>query len=202
MRGMKALRATAVMLATASVAHAQKVHPGGAAPSFKAVDTRGRTEDLAAYRGRWVVLEWFSFDCPFTQKHYNSGNMQRLQSTYTERGVVWLSLVSSAPSQEGYRSANAMNARATELKTAQTAIIRDTSGVIGRLYGATNTPQLVVIDPRGTIVYMGGIDDKPTTNVADIATAHNFVAAALEEGLHGKPISTPAAPPYGCTVQY
>lgn len=175
---------------------------GAPAPLFTTTDTRGRTEALAAHRGRWVVLEWFSHDCPFTRKQYVSGNMQALQREYTRRGVVWLSVVSSAPGRAGYTTAAEANRQAARLHAAPTAIIRDTSGAIGHLYGATNTPQMFVIDPDGVLRYAGAIDDKPTTRLEDVKTAKNYVRAALDAGLAGKPIATPRTQPYGCIVQY
>ena len=175
---------------------------GRTAPDFTTHDTRGNPQHLAAYRGKWVVLEWFSHACPYTAKQYTTGNMQRLQKTYTGKGVVWLSIVSSAPGHEGFTT----NARANELTAekgaAPSAIIRDTSGTIGHLYDARNTPQLFVIDPQGTLVYAGAIDDKRTSDTADVAKAHNYVSAALDESLAGRPVSVALTQPYGCTVQY
>jgi peroxiredoxin len=175
---------------------------GRTAPDFTTRDTRGATQHLAAYRRRWVVLEWFSHACPYTAKQYATGNMQRLQKTYTAKGVVWLSIVSSATGHEGFTT----NARANELTAekgaAPSAVIRDTSGTIGHLYDARNTPQLFVIDPQGTLVYGGAIDDKRTSDTADVAKAHNYVSAALDESLAGKPVSVALTQPYGCTVQY
>ncbi|HTJ23065.1 MAG TPA: redoxin domain-containing protein [Gemmatimonadaceae bacterium] len=194
--------ALSAMLVTPVIVGAQAPQIGGLAPSFTATDTKGQPQALSRYRGRWVVLEWFSFACPFTRKQYDSGNMQRLQSTYTEAGVTWLSIVSSAPGREGYLTAERTNERAAQLRTAQTAIIRDTSGVIGHLYGARNTPHMFVIDPQGRLVYAGAIDDKVSTDTADVAKAHNYVAAALDEAMHGRAVTTPLTQPYGCTVQY
>lgn len=175
---------------------------GAPAPAFTAIDTHGVTRDLAAYRGRWVVLEWFNHECPFTRKQYDSGNMQRLQREYTAKGVVWLSIQSSAPGRFGYMTDAQANRLTTEKHAAPTAVIRDTAGVIGHLYGARNTPQLFVIDPHGVLVYAGAIDDLPTTDTADVRTAHNYLQAALDEGMSGRPITTPLTQPYGCVVQY
>lgn len=183
--------------------HAQAgVKVGAAAPTFTAIDTRGQTQDLAAYRGKWVVLEWFNHDCPYTKKQYGTNNMQSLQREYTQRGVTWLSIVSSAPGKEGFTSVERANALTVEKKAAPTAVIRDTTGVLGHLYGARNTPQLVVIDPQGILRYDGAIDDKPTTDPADVPRAANYLRAALDAGMAGKPIVTPMTQPYGCTVQY
>jgi peroxiredoxin len=175
---------------------------GKPAPDFRVVDTRGNVQQLSAQRGKWVVLEWFSHACPFTGKQYNTGAMQRLQREYTARGVTWISVVSSAPGREGYTTTEQANALTLKKGASPTAVIRDTTGALGHLYGARNTPNMFVIDPAGTLVYAGAIDDKRTTDTADVRTAHTYVRAALEEGMSGKPISTPATQPYGCTVQY
>ena len=172
------------------------------APLFSAVDTHGVPRELSSLRGKWVVLEWFSHACPYTGKHYGSGNMQKLQREYTAKGVTWLSIVSSAPGKEGYTSVAEANRLTDEKKAAPTAVIRDTSGVLGHLYGARNTPQLFVIDPHGVLRYAGAIDDKPTTKIEDIATANNYLRAALDAAMAGKPVAQAVTQPYGCTVQY
>jgi peroxiredoxin len=175
---------------------------GQPAPDFATQDTRGKAQQLSAYRGKWVVLEWFSHACPYTIKHYASGNMQRLQRTYTEQGVVWLSIVSSAPGREGFTTNAKANELAAEKGAAPTAIIRDTAGTVGHLYDARNTPQLFVINPNGVLTYAGAIDDKRTSDTADVAKAHNYVSAALDAALAGKPVVVQLTQPYGCTVQY
>lgn len=175
---------------------------GVAAPAFTAIDTRGATQNLEAYRGKWVVLEWFNHDCPYTKKHYGTDNMQALQREYTKRGVAWLAIASSAPGKEGFTTQDRANALTVEKKAAPTAVIRDTSGTIGHLYGARNTPQLFVIDPQGVLRYAGAIDNKPTTRPEDVRGATNYLRQALDAGLSGKAISTPVTQPYGCTVQY
>ncbi len=179
---------------------------GGAAPAFTALDTRGASHSLAGLAGKWVVLEWFNHDCPFTKKHYKLvdgvGNSQAMQREYTGRGVVWLSIVSSAPGKQGYTSAEEADELTREKGAAPTAVIRDTAGVIGRLYGARNTPQYVVIDPGGVVRYSGAIDDRRTASVKDIPGATNSVRAALEAGLAGRPIAVAQTQPYGCDVKY
>ena len=179
-----------------------KAKVGQPAPAFTAIDTRGTARDLASLRGKWVVLEWFSHGCPYTGKHYGSGNMQKLQHDYTAKGVTWLSIVSSAPGKEGFTTVADANRLTAEKKAVPTAVIRDTSGVIGHMYGARNTPQLFVIDPKGVLRYAGAIDSKPTTKVEDIATAKNYLRAALDEAMAGKPVTNAVTQPYGCTVQY
>ena len=178
------------------------VQPGTPAPNFSAQDTHGQTHSLNQCRGKYVVLEWHNHQCPYTQKHYSSGNMQHLQREWTSKGVVWFTVISSAPGQQGYMTADEENAFLQKVDASPTAVLLDPSGQLGHLYGAKTTPHMFVISPDGVLVYDGGIDDKPTTDAGDVATAHNYVSAALEEAMAGKPVSTPAAPPYGCSVKY
>lgn len=179
---------------------------GEPAPAFTATDTRGRSHLLAGYAGRWVVLEWFNHGCPYTRKHYalvnGVGNSQAMQQEYTGRGVVWLSVVSSGPGRQGYTSAEKAEEQARDKGAAPTAIIRDTAGVLGRLYGARNTPQYAIIDPAGVLRYGGAIDDRPSPTARDIAGATNYVRAALDAGLAGRPIPVAQTQPYGCEVKY
>ena len=179
---------------------------GEPAPPFTAVDTRGASHSLEAYRGQWVVLEWVNHECPYTKKHYKSvddrpGNTQAMQRDYAKR-VVWLSVVSSAPGKQGYTSAEEADEMTREKGAAPTAVIRDTAGTLGRLYGARNTPQYAIIDPHGVLRYAGAIDDKPSSKVRDIAGATNYVRAALDAGLAGNPIAVTQTQPYGCDVKY
>ncbi len=180
---------------------------GEPAPAFTAVDTRGASHSLEAYRGRWVVLEWFNHDCPYTKKHYEAvdgrpGNTQAMQRDYTGQGVVWLSVVSSGPGKQGFTTAEKADALTREKGAAPTAVIRDTAGTLGRLYGARNTPQYAIIDPQGVLRYAGAIDDRPTSSVKDIAGATNYVRAALDAGLAGSQIAVTQTQPYGCDVKY
>jgi peroxiredoxin len=195
------LIAAAALTATAAAANAQAV-VGQPAPAFTAQDSNGKSESLADFKGRWLVLEWTNSQCPFVGKHYGSGNMQRLQKTYTGKGVAWLSVISSAPGQQGYVEAAKANALTQERGAAPSAVLLDPQGKLGRLYGAKATPHMFVIDPQGKLVYNGAIDDKPSTDVADIAGAKNYVAAALDEAMAGKPVTTPSSAPYGCNVKY
>jgi hypothetical protein len=180
---------------------------GGAAPAFTAVDTRGGSQSLANYSGKWVVLEWFNHGCPYTKKHYalvnGVGNTQAMQQDYTKRGVIWLSVVSSGPGRQGYLSSpEKANDVAREKGATPTAIIRDTAGVLGRLYGARNTPQYAIVDPKGVLAYAGAIDDRQSSSHKDIAGATNYVRAALDSGLAGRPIAVAQTQPYGCEVKY
>ena len=194
-----------VKLTEAELSSAPKI--GEPAPAFTVVDTRGGSHSLEAYRGKWVVLEWFNHGCPYSKKHYKSedgrpGNTQAMQQEYTKRGVTWLSVVSSAPGKQGFTSASEADEEMRDRSGAPTAIIRDTAGTLGRLYAARNTPQYAIIDPQGVLRYAGAIDDRPTPRVADIAAATNHVRAALDAGLAGKPIAVAQTQPYGCDVKY
>jgi len=154
-----------------------------------------------------VVLEWLNHDCPYVRKHHaplngGAGNTQAMQADYTKRGVVWLSIVSSGVGKQGYTSAARADELTKEKGASPTAVIRDTVGTLGRLYGARNTPQYAIIDPQGVLRYSGAIDDRPSPRVADIDGATNYVRAALDAGLAGKPIAVGQTQPYGCDVKY
>jgi hypothetical protein len=194
----------AVVSAWTAPVRAQLSDPqiGGTAPAFALPDVAGNEHSLESYRGKWVVLEWLNYGCPYVGKHYNSGNMPALQTKYRDLGVVWLSVVSSARGQQGYYEADEMSAMNEEKGNEATAVLLDPEGVVGRAYGARTTPQMVVIDPAGTLRYNGAIDDKPTTRLSDIEGAHNYLAAALDEAMAGKEVSQPRTQPYGCGVKY
>jgi hypothetical protein len=175
---------------------------GQPAPAFSATDTKGATHALSEYAGKVVVLEWVNFECPFVGKHYGSGHMQKLQKDYTAKGVVWLSINSSATGQQGHYPADKVNALLALKGAAPSAYLLDTAGTIGRAYGAKTTPHMFIVNAKGTLVYAGGIDDTPSTDQADIATAKNYVQAALDEVLAGKPVTTASTQSYGCSVKY
>jgi peroxiredoxin len=175
---------------------------GTTAPDFSLTDSKGKTQSVSQYKGKYVVLEWFNPECPFVKKHYGSGNMQKLQEEFTAKGVVWLSIDSSAPGLEGNLTAEQANAKMTEWKTKQTALVLDPDGKAGRSYGAKNTPHMFVINPEGKIVYEGAIDSKASPNPADIPNSTNYVKVALEESLAGKTVTNANTKPYGCSVKY
>jgi peroxiredoxin len=175
---------------------------GSAAPDFSLADAKGETHSLSQYKGKYVVLEWFNPQCPFVKKHYGSGNMQKLQQEYTSKGVVWLTINSSAPGTWGALTRDQAEEKMTEWKTHETALLLDSGGKAGRAYGAKNTPNMVVINPDGKIVYEGAIDSKATPNAADIPSSLNYVKVALDESLAGKPVTTARTKPYGCAVEY
>jgi peroxiredoxin len=175
---------------------------GEAAPDFTATASNGKTVHLADYRGKYVVLEWHNNGCPYVGKHYRSGNMQKLQKEWTSRGVVWFTVLSSAPGKQGYVTASEENDYMAKMQAAPTAALLDPSGEIGHLYDAKTSPQMVVINPEGTLIYSGAIDDRPTTDLQDVQGATNYVSLALEESMAGKPVQTPTTRPYGCSVKY
>jgi len=187
--------------AFAQAAFAQAAN-GKAAPEFTLKDSNGRDVSLARFKGKYVVLEWINYDCPFVNKHYSSGNMQSLQKTYMGKGVSWLSIISSAPEQQGYYEAADVNRLSAEKKASPTAILLDQDGAVGKLYGAQTTPHMFIIDPDGVLIYQGAIDDIRSTNPDDVAKARNYVSAALEEAMAGKPVSVPSTKSYGCSVKY
>lgn len=175
--------------------------PGQAAPAFTLVDADGTPRSLSDFRGKVVVLEWTNEDCPYVKKHY-AGAMQALQREVAEDGVVWLSVISSAPGTQGYVTGE--SARTWKIRTGANAthLLLDPTGQVGRLYGAKTTPDMRIIDRAGRLVYVGGIDDKPTTDTADLQGATNFVRSALDDVLSGRPVRTAFAAPYGCSVKY
>lgn len=196
------LAAAWVAAASVSTAAEEAAHIGSAAPEFVGTDSNGKSVALKGLRGHIVVLEWSNNQCPFVGKHYRSGNMQALQKEATGEGVVWLTILSSAPGEQGNLTAAEANELTRSRAAAPTAVILDPSGTIGHAYGARTTPHMFVIDKNGTLVYMGGIDDKPTTDLADIATAKNYVRLALSAVIAGKPVQDAVTRPYGCSVKY
>src|SRR5437899_9790620 len=175
---------------------------GTAAPDFSLTDAKGETYSPSQYKGKYVVLEWFNPECPFVKKHYGSDNMQKLQAEYTGKGVVWLTIDSNAPGTEGNLTADQAQKVMNSWKTKQTALLLDPESKVAKLYGAKNTPNMVVINPEGKIVYEGAIDSKASPNPADIPRSTNYVKAALDESLGGKAVSNAQTKPYGCHITY
>jgi hypothetical protein len=178
------------------------VVPNTIAPDFKGTDTNGLEHSLSQYRGKYVVLEWANKGCPFDQKHYLSGSMENLQKEWTAKGVVWLSVISSAPGTQGYVSPAEENTYIKTMHVASTAVLLDPTGAIGRLYEAKTTPHMFVIDPTGKLIYQGAIDNKPTTDQADLKGADNYLNDALNASMSGKPVAVSTTRPYGCSVKY
>jgi peroxiredoxin len=175
--------------------------PGLPAPGFTLTDLSGKAVNLADYKGKTVVLEWHNFECPFVQKHYKSGNMQSLQKKYAN-DVVWLAVSSTAKTASDYIEPASISKQLSEFKAQPARYLLDEPGTVGRAYGAKTTPHMYIIDGTGKVVYNGAIDDRQSTNVADVKGAKNYVAAALDEMKAGKPVSVAATTPYGCSVHY
>ena len=189
-------------LLSARPAWATVAKVGEPAPGFTVNATNGSPVSLASYKGKLVVLEWTNHDCPYVRKHYDTGNMQSLQREATGQGVVWLTVISSSEGTQGYVTPTQADELTTSRKAAPTAVLLDTKGVAGKLYGATNTPHMYVVDKAGMLVYAGAIDDRPTSRRADVQGANNYVRAALDAVAAGQPVKTPVTRAYGCTVKY
>jgi peroxiredoxin len=178
------------------------VQPGTAAPTFSLPSAAGKTVSLADHAGSWVVLEWTNKDCPYVVKHYASGNMQATQAKAKAMGAKWLTVISSAPGKQGYLEPGQATEHYKSVGASADAVLIDAEGAVGKAYGARNTPQMVVIDPKGNVVYHGAIDDDRSADPAATKTAKNLVLAALEEAKAGKPVSNAFNNPYGCGVKY
>jgi peroxiredoxin len=194
------LIAAGLLLATSPLHAEPKV--GAPAPVFTAIDSNGKTVALSDYKGKTVVLEWTNDGCPYVRKHYGSGNMQALQKKWTGQGIVWLSVISSPPGEQGFADAKRANALTTERNAAPSAVLLDPKQQVAKTYGALVTPHMYIITPDGTLAYAGAIDDRPTSRTADLKGAKNYVDEALSELKGGKPVSTTNTRAYGCTVKY
>lgn len=175
---------------------------GQPAPGFTLKDLSGKPVQLSEFKGRYVVLEWVNPGCPYVQKHYESANMQRLQKELTGKNVAWLAINSTNPRAYDYRTPGEMQKWMKQMNGAPTATLLDENGQVGQAYGAQTTPHMYIIDPNGTLIYAGAIDDKRSTRLEDVKTATNYVRVAMGEALAGKPVSNSSTPPYGCTVKY
>jgi len=200
MNAIRLLLAAVLAAATPSVLANAVV--GQPAPDFSVPDSQGRTQTLSAYKGKTVVLEWNNPECPFVRKHYGAGNMQKQQAAATAAGVVWLTINSSAVGKQGHLDAAAANAYVAKVGGRQSAYLLDADGKVGRLYGAKTTPHMYVVDARGVLRYMGGIDSIPSADEDDIAEATPYVSEALAALAAGRPVATPTSEPYGCSVKY
>ncbi len=192
---------SSLLLVSLPVLSANALKVGTPAPDFTAKDSKAQSESLSQYRGKFVVLEWTNRDCPYTKKQYNSGNMQRMQKQWTAKGVVWLTVLSSAPGQDGYLTAAEENANVGKVGAAPTAVLLDPDGRLGHEFEAKTTPHMFVIDPKGTLIYEGAIDSKPTTDPADVKGADNYVSDALTAAMAGRPVALSYTRPYGCAVK-
>lgn len=173
-----------------------------AAPEFTGTDSHGQTHKLSDFHGKYVVLEWTNNGCPYTKKHYESGNMQALQKEWTAKGVVWLTILSSHPGAQGYMTAADENNYMKRVHATPTAAILDPTGAIGHEYDAKTTPDMYIIDPSGKLIYAGAIDNKPTTDLEDVKDATNYVSAALQDAMAGQSVAVGYTRPYGCSVKY
>ena len=190
------------MLGTSAFAADSGPQVGWPAPDFTATDSKGQSQTLSQYHGKIVVLEWTNADCPYTRKHYTSGNMQSLQALAQKDGVVWLSVISSAPGKQGYVNGPAADALTQSRGAFPTAVLLDPSGKVGRLYGAKTTPHMFVIDKNGALQYMGGIDSIATADVSDIPNAEPYLKEAMLAVAQGTPVAHAVTRPYGCAVKY
>ncbi|MCA2997956.1 MAG: thioredoxin family protein [Rhodocyclaceae bacterium] len=188
------------LIGTAAIANAASV--GQPAPDFSLNDINGKAVKLADFKGKHVVLEWHNPACPFVVKHYDSSNMQSLQNKYDAKDTVWLTVNSTNPSHQDYMTNEKLKGYIANKKAAPDSYMADSDGSVGRLYGAKTTPHMYVINPTGTLIYAGAIDDKRGTRQEEIKTAKNFVVAALDESKANKPISTASTTPYGCSIKY
>ena len=185
----------------AAVATPAVAGPGDMAPAFTLIDADGTQRSLADFKGKTVVLEWTNEGCPYVKKHY-TGAMQALQREATADGVVWLTIISSAPTTQGYVEGEEARAWKAKHRAAFTHLLLDPTGEVGKRYDAKTTPDMRIIDPEGRLIFVGGIDDKPTNKVEDLAGANNFVRAALADAKAGRPVQTAFAQPYGCAIKY
>jgi len=191
----------AILILVSGAALAQ-VTTNQTAPNFTATDTKNQKHSLSDYKGKFVVLEWFNPDCPFVKKHYDSGNIPQLQKQYTAKGVIWLSIDSSAAGEEGNYPPEGLNKFMASKGGVPTAIFADPNGKLGHLYAAQTTPHIFVINPQGNLIYQGAIDDTPSADMADLKTARNYVSAALDAAMNGKPVTVSTTKSYGCSVKY
>jgi len=198
---MKKLLLPTLVLGLATMAFAAP-QVGQPAPGFTLKDSTGKEHSLADFKGKTVVLEWVNYGCPFVKKHYDSKNMQALQKDATGKGVVWLAVCSSAPGKQGNETPEVATAKTKEYESAATAYLVDADGKVGKLYDAKTTPEMFIINPEGVLVYAGAIDDNRSPDAAVIKDSKNYVKAALDETLAGKPVSTATTKSYGCSVKY
>lgn len=175
---------------------------GAPAPQFTVKDSTGKEISLSSFKGKVVVLEWFNPGCPFVKKFYRNGDMQRFQQDLGAKGVVWLTIDSSAPGKSGHLTADQAETTRTDLGMKSSALLLDESGTVGKSYGARTTPHMFVISAEGKVAYAGAIDSESSTDSDDIAKATNYVVAAVDSLLAHKPVEVSSTEPYGCSVKY
>jgi glutathione peroxidase-family protein len=191
-----------VLLFISNLLLAQSAKINEAAPDFKLEDSSGQEHALSAYKGKYIVLEWNNFGCPFVRKHYDSGNMQKLQKTYREKGVIWLTICSSAKGKQGFFEGTELKNRIKQEGVTADAYLLDRTGNVGKMYGAKTTPHMFIVNPEGKLIYGGAIDDKASTDREDIAGATNYVQVVLNAAMAGNPLPLQVTTPYGCSVKY
>lgn len=191
-----------ILFAATAMFASETAKVGNKAPEFSLKDYKGVEHKLSDFAGKYVVLEWVNYDCPFVKKHYESENMQNIQREFTEKGVVWLAVCSSAEGKQGNFSKSELEKKHKDYNTAETAYLIDESGKVGKLYNAKVTPDMVVINPKQEIIYLGAIDNVPSTDKADIGKADNYVIQALNSAMNGKNVEVKSSKPYGCGVKY
>lgn len=204
-RLMKRVSATLVILSAVIAApHTARSEAvvGGPAPQFTAKDSTGKEISLNAYKGKVLVLEWFNPNCPFVKKFYKNGDMQKTQQDLVAKGVIWLTVSSSAPGKSGHLTAEQAETIRTDLGLKSSALVLDETGAVGKAYGARTTPHTFVIAADGTLAYAGAIDSESSTDSDDIAGAKNYVVAAVTNLLANKAVETSSTEPYGCSVKY
>lgn len=175
---------------------------GQPAPAFQAVDADGKMRSLSEFAGKTVILEWTNADCPYVRKHYNSATMQTLQKDMAREGIVWLSVISSPVGEQGHVEGTQANELSVKRDAAPAAVLLDPNSKVARAYGATTTPHMYIVNPKGTLAYMGAIDDKPSSNPASLSGAKSYVRQAVAELKAGKPVSEASTKSYGCAVKY
>lgn len=201
-QGMRASLFVLCAIIAAPNGAASEAIVGAQAPQFTAKDSAGKEISLAALKGKVVVLEWFNPGCPFVKKFYKNGDMQRFQNDLVSKGVVWLTISSSAPGKSGHLTAEQAEATRAELGMKSSALVLDESGTIGKAYGARTTPHTFVVAADGTVAYGGAIDSENSTDADDIATAKNYVVEAASNLLANKGVEVTSTEPYGCGVKY
>lgn len=175
---------------------------GELAPDFTLVDSNGESHTLSDYGGQRVILEWTNHDCPYVRKHYGTGNMQSLQRDATEDGIVWLSIISSAPGRQGYVTGEEANMLTASRGAYPDAVLFDPEGNVGRAYAARTSPHMYIIDEGRVLRYMGAIDDQPTTRRSSVEIANNYVRLALADMNAGRDVEITETTAYGCSIKY
>ena len=196
---MKKILALFAAVAFSATAFAAEV--GKPAPDFTGLDINGKTVKLSDYKGKIVILESYNSECPYDANHYKTGAMQETQKDLAAKGVVWLVVDSVNKKNFSYRTPEQARKEFTDQKMTATAWIDDNAGTIGHLYGMLTTPHMFVIAADGTLVYDGAIDNRPEPT-GDPRTAKNYVRAAVDELIAGKPVTVSSSKPYGCAIKY